>query len=287
MTIEKLEYFYVIARYNSLTKASQELYISISSLSAALKSLENELGFDLFIRQGKKLELSKAGEKTLPYVKTILESAKEIRFPLYEKLDQFSFRVGISEPVLQSITKEQKSEIQEYNFKFIYEQPIELFKKLENKEVDLVITSSNIEDTHLEKTLLFQTEVLLSMSESMKETKLDTVTKNKLENIPFLILEDHLGHEQLTKTVVNFFNITPSFVYCHDSLGIHKWLNEGKGILITRSIEKSLLEEDSIAFSPLPDRLIVDYYLYKNTGDNFSFNVDGAKNYLKKVFGDY
>lgn len=44
MTIEKLEYFYTIAKYNSISKAASELHVSKSTLSASLKDLESELG---------------------------------------------------------------------------------------------------------------------------------------------------------------------------------------------------------------------------------------------------
>ena len=37
MTIEKLEYFYTIAKYNSISKAASELHVSKSTLSASLK----------------------------------------------------------------------------------------------------------------------------------------------------------------------------------------------------------------------------------------------------------
>ncbi|WEB60245.1 LysR family transcriptional regulator [Enterococcus faecalis] len=43
MTIEKLEYFYTIAKYNSISKAASELHVSKSTLSASLKDLESEL----------------------------------------------------------------------------------------------------------------------------------------------------------------------------------------------------------------------------------------------------
>ncbi|MDB7102163.1 LysR family transcriptional regulator [Enterococcus mundtii] len=36
MSIEKLEYFYMIARFNSLSQASKELHVSISSLSSSV-----------------------------------------------------------------------------------------------------------------------------------------------------------------------------------------------------------------------------------------------------------
>ena len=48
MTIEKLEYFYTIAKYNSISKAASELHVSKSTLSASLKDLESELGHLLF-----------------------------------------------------------------------------------------------------------------------------------------------------------------------------------------------------------------------------------------------
>ena len=99
MSIEKLEYFYIIAKYSSLSKASQELYVVVSSLSSALKSLENELGYDLFLRQGKKLILSEKGEKILPVVKRIIDEAKKIQFPLYQMIDLPIFKVGISESI--------------------------------------------------------------------------------------------------------------------------------------------------------------------------------------------
>lgn len=41
MTIEKLEYFYTIAKYNSISKAASELHVSKSTLSASLKDLES------------------------------------------------------------------------------------------------------------------------------------------------------------------------------------------------------------------------------------------------------
>ena len=46
MTIEKLEYFYTIAKYNSISKAASELHVSKSTLSASLKDLEREF-FDV------------------------------------------------------------------------------------------------------------------------------------------------------------------------------------------------------------------------------------------------
>ena len=61
MNSETLTYFQYIARYKNITKAAKHFYISQSTLSRQLIALEEELGVTLFIRDNKKLELTKSG----------------------------------------------------------------------------------------------------------------------------------------------------------------------------------------------------------------------------------
>lgn len=286
MSIEKLEYFYIVAKYRSLTKAAKELFVGISSLSLAIKSLENELGFDLFIRQGKNLELSAAGKRILPYVKNILNTVQKIYFPLLDHCTQSSFKIkiGVSNPFLQSVISEQDRNKQEYNFSFVPSTSLDIFAKLRDKEVSLGITSSKIDDLQFERTMLFQTKVILATSCPFLLDSFTVETQQELETIPFLILKDHLGHEALTKTVSNFLEIKPTFVYYHGSLGVHQWLCANKGVLVLHEIEKKLLNDETIRFLPMPNQLIITYYLYQNKKDPFTFNVNGAKKYLKSVY---
>lgn len=48
MELHQLTYFLTIAENQSITKASQQLHVSQSALSVALRDLERELGFTLF-----------------------------------------------------------------------------------------------------------------------------------------------------------------------------------------------------------------------------------------------
>ena len=72
MNILQLRYFEVIAYYQNLSKAAQELMVSQPALSNVISQLEAELGTPLFDRQGKKLVLNKAGETFLNTTKNIL-----------------------------------------------------------------------------------------------------------------------------------------------------------------------------------------------------------------------
>ncbi|MGG5331700.1 LysR family transcriptional regulator [Enterococcus sp. AZ163] len=286
MSIEKLEYFYVIAKYNSLSKASQELYVSISSLSSALKSLENELGYDLFVRQGKRLMLSESGEKILPAVEKILEEVKKIQFPLYQRIDQPIFRVGVSESVLIFEANECTVKRERYPINYINAAPLDLLNRLKGRELDFVITNSLVEDSQLERALLIHSKILIVAHESLVKSDLSEITSKDLEKRPFIILTDQLGHRQLTQKIAVFFNIIPQFLYCHDSLGVQKWINENRGFLVIHAAEKELLSSDTIKFFSLPNEMEIDYYLYKNRNNDQLFNLGDVEEYLKEVFAE-
>ena len=62
MEIRQLQYFLAIAQDTSMTEASKKLHVSQSTLSSSIKALENELGFPLFDRDGKRLLPNANGE---------------------------------------------------------------------------------------------------------------------------------------------------------------------------------------------------------------------------------
>lgn len=77
MTLQELRYFCVTAEVLHYTRASRLLYISQPSLSYALNKLEQELGVPLFEKNGKRVMLTKYGEKFLPYAKRALAELSE------------------------------------------------------------------------------------------------------------------------------------------------------------------------------------------------------------------
>lgn len=72
MNILQLRYFEVIAYYQNLSKAAQDLMVSQPALSNVLSQLEAELGVPLFDRNGKKLRINTAGLLFLQTAKNIL-----------------------------------------------------------------------------------------------------------------------------------------------------------------------------------------------------------------------
>ena len=71
MTLDQLRYFQAVCKYNSVSRASENLNISQPSVSNAISKLEAEFGTMLFTRQNKRLTLTKEGA-------TLLELANDL-----------------------------------------------------------------------------------------------------------------------------------------------------------------------------------------------------------------
>lgn len=67
MNTEYLKEFVVLAETKNLGEASDHLYMNQSTLSKHIKSLENELGINLFLRTTRRVELTNYGQTFLPY----------------------------------------------------------------------------------------------------------------------------------------------------------------------------------------------------------------------------
>lgn len=73
MTLQQLIYSITISELGSINKAAESLYISQPSLTKAMKELESELGFSIFIRSGKGVELTGDGRDFLIYAKQVCQ----------------------------------------------------------------------------------------------------------------------------------------------------------------------------------------------------------------------
>jgi len=71
ISIKKLQLFEATARLGKLTKAANEIALSQSAASQALKELEQSLGYPLFERVGRDLIITENGLKALPKVRQI------------------------------------------------------------------------------------------------------------------------------------------------------------------------------------------------------------------------
>ena len=75
MTLQQLRFMIAVAEAGSINAAAQHLYTAQSNISGAIKSLENELGIEIFTRSSRGVTLTNEGTELLGYARQVVEQA--------------------------------------------------------------------------------------------------------------------------------------------------------------------------------------------------------------------
>jgi LysR family cyn operon transcriptional activator len=77
MTLQQLTYFLAVVEHGSFTAAADILRLARPSVSEQIANLEAELGVALFVRAGRRLELTDAGRQLRPEAERTLQAASD------------------------------------------------------------------------------------------------------------------------------------------------------------------------------------------------------------------
>lgn len=78
LNFHHLYYFWVVAKEGHLTRAAEQLHVSQSALSSQIRQLQDQLGHQLFSRDGRSLRLTEVGHIVLEYAESIFNLGSEL-----------------------------------------------------------------------------------------------------------------------------------------------------------------------------------------------------------------
>src|SRR5690606_38288378 len=81
MELRQIKYFIEVAKREHVTEAANALHVAQSAVSRQIFNLEEELGVDLFIREGRTVRLTKIGRIFLEHMERalhVIEDAKRV-----------------------------------------------------------------------------------------------------------------------------------------------------------------------------------------------------------------
>jgi len=97
MDLGDLQIFRTVVHAGGVTRAAEKLNRVQSNVTTRVRQLEQDLGVELFIREGKKLHLSPAGRLLLGYADRLIALAQEARDALHETTPRGVLRLGSME----------------------------------------------------------------------------------------------------------------------------------------------------------------------------------------------
>ncbi|WP_134617168.1 LysR family transcriptional regulator NmoR [Pseudomonas aeruginosa] len=102
MDLSSLEIFRAVAHEASVTRAAQQLQRAQSNVTTRIRQLEEDLGVELFLRDGKRMSLTERGSEFLAYAEQLLALADEARQSMHPAEPGGRLRLGSMESTAAS-----------------------------------------------------------------------------------------------------------------------------------------------------------------------------------------
>lgn len=213
MTITQIKYFLAILEYGGFSAAADEMYISQSSLSKQIKSLEAEMGLELFVRSNNKVSLTPAGDLFLKYADKFNRTYTELMTKMsYFQRDSASeviyfgtlplmqdYHIASQLAVFQNSMHNIQIDITEANQQ-------ELLKLLSTKKIDLSILRLNYLPPEQYQYYPIQEDqfTLVCSKKGLSSLGEGPLSLKKLKDHPFVVLSHesdiyHLCIDQFSK----------------------------------------------------------------------------------------
>jgi LysR family transcriptional activator of nhaA len=264
-----LFYFKVIATEGSIVKAAKKLHLGQSTLSAQLKTLEEQINTQLFQRQKKQLILTDAGKVVLDYATGVFRLGSEMLEVLKDgtSATKVHLQLGLTNAVPKHIAStviRQALHHQSCTITVHEGHYPELVQELLAHRIDLLLSNQS---PNFQKDQKGVAKSVLEMEVSIYgHKKFKGLIKNfphSLNQQPFVI---PLAQNQLRSKVENYFqlnNLTMNVVTETEDTSLQKILaTQGEGLLpITEIAVQSLVEKGELIKIGRLDKIRETLYL--------------------------
>jgi len=201
MTLNQLKYVIALSEENSINEAAKKLFISQPALTSALKSLEEEVGFDIFLRTKSGISLTVKGSEFLGYAKSVIEqydildakyiSGTSAKQTFHVSMQHYTFAVNAFVEVIKEYG------IDNFEFEIHETKTHEVIDNVKNQRSEIGVLYINdfnravlmkiFNEAGLEFTPLFDCGIYAYMSKSNPLSKRKLITMEDLDDYPCLV----------------------------------------------------------------------------------------------------
>ena len=240
MNLRQLYYFKTIAELEHYTRAAETLYVSQSSLSHAIRELENELHVELFTRQGRNIKLTKHGELFYPHVKKTIETLENGISQLQDYIDPnrgtvslsafSSLDAFVSDAIVQYLSATGRVDVR---FQYEHDGFHEIHQKLIRGEIDLAF-STKIDDPRIDGVRIGAHRLVLLVPEKHPFAKKESISLKELsgENFTTYDADSQLGVQ--IKEYLRQMDVRPNIIMeARQDIVIYGLVSSGHSVAIT------------------------------------------------------
>ena len=282
--------FYLVAKYKSFTKASQELFISQPAVTQTIKKLEDQLNIELFNRSANgKITLTAAGEVVYYYAEKIFNLAVANKIIVQQAKDASFEVINIGVPThigsfyLVKYLKMFNEKYPNVKFNIINKKSDEMIIMLKKRELDVVIDTNmnDFRDDLISTIKILDLDSCFVCSEKYKNiARKEKIELNELMRYPLILPGETTSNRKMIDYKFKEKGITLKPLIEANSSSISRQLIiEGIGIgwmikeFVQEDIDKHILYELNVNFEQVLTPVSITY--------NKKFNHDIIKEFIK------
>ncbi len=165
MELSDLTVFRTVVQAGGITRAAEKLNRVQSNVTTRIQQLEEQLGVELFIREGKRMHLSPAGKILLDYADRLLDLAQEARESVHDTKPRGLFRLGSMESTaavrLPAPLSEYCRRYPEVTLELHTGNCAGLISLVLRGEVDAALAAGPVPDAPFEKIPIYEEEIVI------------------------------------------------------------------------------------------------------------------------------
>jgi len=262
MDLHQLYVFTKVVEHKSFSKAAEDIYLSQSTVSSHIQSLEKMLNVPLFDRVGRDSILTPHGERLYGWALKLLQLKDQALLDLSQDMTELrgDIRIAASSVpgqfMIPKMVKQFRNEYQNVTFHVNQSSSKNVAEKVLNGSVDLGILGEKYENDKLQYIPLLK-EKLVLISPNQMEFKSPVNIKDILE-YPFVMRNTDSGTNAILERFLKINKITKNqmniIAYTDSSQSLIQFVKEGIGLSIISEIaSKEYVEKDLIRMYDIED----------------------------------
>lgn len=264
MELRQIEYFCMVAKQHSFTRAAEQLHISQPSITQAIRKLEEEIDVQLFDRSKKKAVLTVEGQAFLPRMEKVLDECQQA---VQEAKDFKTCRKGTIKLGVPPMIESYLFPDIFYCFKQAYPglqlnafeetSSLDAADKLEKDELDLAIIILPENTENLNTLVITQEQLVLCTHPNHPLRLQETVRFDQLKNEQFILLKERsYQHQVVTSRCLRQYFMPNTILSSNQIKTIKSLIANGSGISFLMTIV--VHDDPKIAVVPLQEPITFD-----------------------------
>lgn len=237
MELRQLEYFYMVSKLNSFTRAAEHMHVAQPSVTSAIQKLEGELGLQLFDRAQKKVTLTAEGQILHQRAVRILHEISEtlVEMKDFANINKGTIKIGVPPMIgaymFPDIFTHFKKAYPGVNLFMFEEGSLSALKKLETAELDLGLIILPAMTDMLHTLPVMTQEIMLCVSCNNPLASRTSVCWSQLQDEDFILPKEDTYHRQVIMDRCRQHQFEPRVVFSSSQIQTIKVLAaKGAGI---------------------------------------------------------